>query len=240
MWILLPRRIDKEPIIVTSTIISFSIAISFSFLVTTFYQPKEKAELSYFTNIENQNKQPIVEVSDAKGDVNLTGLYKSIAIPKTHGYHDILSTKISRIVNEGNKLLLTINLDGNPNQNEKYETAYLWILVHIDQLAKKNNVYTVIIPNFANDSNFENKGWYLAVYDNINNKYTLPLSNISQMPKDKVEVSIDPIFTENVPYYNYTPTAVMIRVNDTYLLKPPDFLVDTAPDGNSFWLQWFR
>jgi len=137
-------------------------------------------------------------------------------------------------------LLLTINLDGNPNQNEKYETAYLWILVHIDQLAKKNNVYTVIIPNFANDSNFENKGWYLAVYDNINNKYTLPLSNISQMPKDKVEVSIDSIFTGNVPYYNYTTTAVMIRVNDTYLLKPPDFLVDTAPDGNSFWLQWFR
>ncbi|MDQ4072880.1 MAG: hypothetical protein M3162_01110, partial [Thermoproteota archaeon] len=104
----------------------------------------------------------------------------------------------------------------------------------------KNNVYTVIIPNFANDSNFENKGWYLAVYDNINDRYTLPLSEISQMPKDRVEVFIDPVFIGNIPYYNYTNTAVMIRVNDTHLLKPPDYLVDTAPEGNSFWSQWFK
>jgi hypothetical protein len=100
--------------------------------------------------------------------------------------------------------------------------------------------YTVIIPNFAVDSNFKNKhGWYLTIFNNTNNSYTLPLSKISDMPKNKVQVFIDPDFIGNPPSFNYL-VSVMIRVNSTFLNKPPDYLVDSAPDNELFWIQqWF-
>ncbi len=31
----------------------------------------------------------------------------------------------------------------------------------------------------------------------------------------------------------------MIRVNDTFLDKQPDYLIDSSPDDNSFWSKWF-
>jgi hypothetical protein len=138
-------------------------------------------------------------------------------------------------------LLSTIDLAGDANKNEKYETVYLWLINYTDSLnvtAKK--FYTVIIPNFAADSNFKNKhGWYLAIYNNTNNSYTLPLSKISDMPKNKVQVFIDPDFIGNPPSFNYL-VSVMIRVNSTFLNKPPDYLVDSAPDNEVFWIQqWF-
>jgi hypothetical protein len=33
--------------------------------------------------------------------------------------------------------------------------------------------------------------------------------------------------------------STMIRVNNTFLNKPPDYLVDSAPDNDLFWLKWF-
>lgn len=36
------------------------------------------------------------------------------------------------------------------------------------------------------------KGWYTAVFNNTANTYTLPLTRISEMPKDKVGVDVDP------------------------------------------------
>ena len=61
------------------------------------------------------------------------------------------------------------------------------------------------------------------------------------MPKNKVQVFIDPDFIGNPPSFNYL-VSVMIRVNSTFLNKPPDYLVDSAPDNNNelFWIrQWF-
>lgn len=129
-------------------------------------------------------------------------------------------------------------MNGDPNQNKKFEAAYLWLLNYITPINKGDRIYTVIIPNFANSSNFKNKGWYLAIYNNTNNEYTLPLSRIKDMPNDKVEVSIDSILIGNILNFNYT-TAVMIRVTDTFLAKPPDYLVDSSPDDNLFWSKWF-
>ena len=61
------------------------------------------------------------------------------------------------------------------------------------------------------------------------------------MPKNKVQVFINPDFIGNPPSFNYL-VSVMIRVNNTFLDKPPDYLVDSAPDNNNelFWIrQWF-
>src|SRR3712207_7200897 len=47
------------------------------------------------------------------------------------------------------------------------------------------------IPHFGSDSNFKNKGWYLAVYDNIDDRYSLPLIRINNMTENRVEIAIE-------------------------------------------------
>jgi hypothetical protein len=138
-----------------------------------------------------------------------------------------------------------MDLAGDANRNEKYETVYLWLIYYTSNLHGRNQqqhqqFYTVIIPNFPSDSNFENKnGWYLTIFNNTDSSYTLPLSKISDMPKNKVQVFVDPIFIGNPQSFNYV-VSTMVRVNSTYLNKPPDYLVDSAPDGNElFWVKWF-
>ena len=153
------------------------------------------------------------------------------------------ATGVEIAEDDNDLLLLTIDLAGDANKNEKYETVYLWFINYNDSLNGKDQQksYTVIIPNFAVDSNFKNKhGWYLAIFNNTNNSYTLPLSKISDMPKNKVQVFINPDFIGNPPSFNYL-VSVMIRVNSTFLNKPPDYLVDSVPDNNElFWIrQWF-
>lgn len=66
-----------------------------------------------------------------KYDTQLISLDKSVQMPEIHGYHDIISTQISKIY--GNKLHFAINLDDDPNKNKKYETTYLWLISHIDR-----------------------------------------------------------------------------------------------------------
>jgi hypothetical protein len=173
---------------------------------------------------------------DAEYDTHLTTLDKTTQMPEIHGFYDIVSTQVSKTYN--NNLILTINLDDDPNKNKKYETTYLWLISHIDSLNDKNQIFTIIIPNFGSESNFKNKGWYLAIYDNINNEYSLPLSKIDKMTNSKVEIILDPVFIGNIHNFNYT-TAVMIRVNDTSLDKQPDYLIDSSPDDEIFWSNWF-
>jgi hypothetical protein len=220
-----------------------------SFLVTTTNtllllpaNTKTTASTTIFQEHNNNDNK----VQDSVGDAKLIPLYKTDIFPKVRDYHDILSAevnKVSKDKNGNNLLLLTIDLAGDANKNEKYETVYLWFINYNYSLNDKDQQksYTVIIPNFAVDSNFKNKhGWYLAIFNNTNNSYTLPLSKISEMPKNKVQVFIDSDFIGNPPSFNYL-VSVMIRVNSTFLNKPPDYLVDSAPDNNElFWIrQWF-
>jgi hypothetical protein len=236
-----------QSLIITTIIISFSISIVTSYFVTN----TNKLQTTSVCNIDCNNVSrfpslfsPVVNLTsivigstaDAKYDTHLTTLYKTTQMPEIHGYYDIVSTQVSKMNN--NNLILTINLDDDPNKNKKYETTYLWLISHIDPVKNKNQIYTIIIPNFGSESNFKNKGWYLAIFDNINNEYSLPLSRIDKMTDSKVEIILDPIFIGNILNFNYT-TAVMIRVNDTFLDKQPDYLIDSSPDDNIFWSKWF-
>ena len=236
-----------QSLIITTIIISFSISIVTSYFVTN----TNKLQTTSVCNIDCNNVSrhpslfsPVVNLTsivigstvDAKYDTHLTTLYKTTQMPEIHGYYDIVSTQVSEMNN--NNLILTINLDDDPSKNKKYETTYLWLISHIDPAKNKNQIYTIIIPNFGSESNFMNKGWYLAIFDNINNEYSLPLSRIDKMTDSKVEITLDPIFIGNILNFNYT-TAVMIRVNDTFLDKRPDYLIDSSPDDNIFWSKWF-
>lgn len=175
-------------------------------------------------------------ISDSKGDTKLIALYKSQIIPEVRDFHDILAANVKRTPD--NKLVLSLDLAGDPNKNKKYETVYLWVINYTDSLTGNTRIYTVIIPNFPPDSNFKTKNWNLAIFDNVANAFIIPLSKLPAMPIDKVEAMIDPILLGNPSSFDYM-ASVMIRVNSTFLSKPPDYLIDSAPDSDTFWLKWF-
>jgi hypothetical protein len=206
-------------------VIAFISAVLISFIVSN---------LSSIIVIPSSLTNKIVE--DARDDSTLVRLYRTNIIPEIKDYHDILSANVKKV--NDHKLLLSIELAGDANRNEKYETVYIWVIYYRNSVSGKDQYYSVIIPNFAMDSKFEAVGWNLAIFNNTGNSYTLPLSKISSMPKNKVEVFIDPNFVGNPLSFNYM-VSTMIRVNNTFLDKPPDYLVDSAPDNDLFWLKWF-
>ena len=214
-----------QTVIIVTMVIAFISAILISFIVSN---------LSSITVITSSLTNKIVE--DARDDSTLVRLYRTNIIPEIKDYHDILSANVKKI--NDHKLLLSIELAGDANRNEKYETVYIWVIYYRNSVSGKDQYYSVIIPNFAIDSKFEAVGWNLAIFNNTGNSYTLPLSKISSMPKNKVEVFIDPNFVGNPLSFNYM-VSTMIRVNNTFLDKPPDYLVDSAPDNDLFWLKWF-
>ena len=227
----------RTSIIVLATLIAL---VLFSFLITNTPLNSSDVFVTIFQKQDSNSK-----IKDAKDDTKLVALHNA-RVPEIQDYHDILSAEVNKVNDD--KILFTIELAGDANTNEKYETVYLWLIYinTIDGKAastfdKEFQLYTLIIPNFGADSNFRNKaGWYLAIFNNTNNVYTLPLSKISDMPTNKVQVFIDPIFIGNPSHFNYFVSS-MIRVNNTFLGKSPDYLVDFAPDNyTSFWQQWFR
>jgi len=227
-------------IIVLTTLIASAL---FSLPITNITFKNSEAFVTLFQEQNSSNSK----IKDAQDDTKLVALYKTIRVPEVQNYHDILSAEVNKI--NDNKILFTMELAGDANRNENYETVYLWLIYipttndnAVSTVDKEFQLYTLIIPNFGANSNFGNNkvGWYLAVYNNSNNVYTLPLSKISDMPTNKVQVFIDPIFIGNPSHFNYLVSS-MIRINDTFLDKPPDYFVDFAPDYfTSFWKQWFR
>jgi len=227
-------------IIVLTTLIASAL---FSLPITNITFKNSEAFVTLFQEQNSSNSK----IKDAQDDTKLVALYKTIRVPEVQNYHDILSAEVNKI--NDNKILFTMELAGDANRNENYETVYLWLIYipttndnAVSTVDKEFQLYTLIIPNFGANSNFGNNkvGWYLAVYNNSNNVYTLPLSKISDMPTNKVQVFIDPIFIGNPSHFNYLVSS-MIRINDTFLDKPPDYFVDFAPDYfTSFWKEWFR
>src|SRR5215203_505805 len=232
----------NQSFIIVILLVAIISAVLFSFLVTTnTIIPLLPPYNNIITNIIFQ--QPSSNrIEDSIEDVKPISIYSTKILPVVRDYHDIISASVNKI-EDGNKMILTMDLAGDANKNEKYETVYLWLIYYTSNLHGRNQqqqFYTVIIPNFPSDSNFENKnGWYLTIFNNTDSSYTLPLSKISDMPKNKVQVFVDPIFIGNLQSFNYV-VSTMVRVNSTYLNKPPDYLVDSAPDGNElFWVKWF-
>ena len=230
-------------IIIVILLVAIILAVLVSFLVTTntiipLLPPYNNIITTIIFQEPSSNR-----IEDSTEDVKLISIYSTKILPIVRDYHDIISASINKI-DDDNKMIFTMDLAGDANKNEKYETLYLWLIYYTSNLDGRNHqqqqFYTVIIPNFPSGSNFENKnGWYLAIFNNTDSTYTLPLSKISSMPENKVQVFVDPTFIGNPQSFNYV-VSTMVRVNSTYLNKPPDYLVDSAPDGNElFWLKWF-
>jgi hypothetical protein len=78
----------------------------------------------------------------------------------------------------------------------------------------------------------------MAIFNNTNNSYTLPLVKIPNITENKVKVYIPSHLLGNPSLFNYL-TSVMVRVNSTFLNKPPDYVMDSLPYDNRFWQKWF-
>ena len=95
-----------------------------------------------------------------------------------------------------------------------------------------------MISNFGIHSKFKLKGWYMSVFNNTNNLYTLPLIKIPNMTNNKVKTYIPPYLLGSPSFFNYI-TCVTVKVNSTFLTKPPDYVMDSLPHNNIFWKEWF-
>jgi len=233
-------------IVITSIAISVSILASYIATITSFFPLRSwlHTEKSILSTSPTSLLGPTggSEIKGIRGDVTPIQIYRSIITPEVKDYYDILSVSVMKI---DNKLTFTMDLAGDANKNEKFETAYIWLLYYnasrINRISTSNNeqVYTLIIPNFAPNSDFSLKGWYMAVFNNTADTYTLALAKISSMPKNKVQVFVDPSLIGSPSSFNYM-TCVMVRVNSTFLNKPPDYLVDSVPHNDRFWQEWFN
>lgn len=173
------------------------------------------SELGFYNGIQNSL------ILDRHGDAKPEQEYDTDIVPEVKGYHDILWAGVKKRMD--GTFLLTVQLAGPPNLNERYETNYVWHIV------TREHAYTVLFPNFAQDANFTTKGWYFAVYDNTANRYIVPMTQISNMPKeDMVEFPLDASYIGNPSSFYYW-VSVHVRVDTKNLDKPPDYLMDYAP-----------
>jgi hypothetical protein len=238
-----------RPTILLVIIVTISIAISASILATITSFFPSRSWLYTENNILSTSPYSLLlgptgysEIKGVRGDVTPIQIYRVTTTPEVKDYYDIISANVMKI---SNKLTFTMDLTGDANKNEKYETAYVWLLYYNatdtnrSSISKNNEqVYTLIIPKFASNSDFSLKGWYMAVFNNTADTYTLPLAKISNMPKNKVQVFIDPSLIGSPSSFNYM-ACVMVRVNSTFLNKPPDYLMDSVPHDDRFWQEWF-
>src|SRR5919107_3324479 len=162
---------DKQSFIIVILLVAIISAVLVSFLVTT------NAIISLLppynniiTTIIFQQPSSSNRIEDSTEDVKLIRIYSTKILPVVRDYHDIISASVNKI-DDDNKMIFTMDLAGDANKNEKYETLYLWLIYYTSNLDGRNHqqqqqqFYTVIIPNFPSSSNFENKnGWYLAIF----------------------------------------------------------------------------
>jgi hypothetical protein len=143
-------------------------------------------------------------------------------IPQVRDYHDILGASV---VKRGEAFLFAINLAGNPNNNEDYETLYRWHIITTSPITNREQQYTIMFPNFAH-GNSTTDGWYFAVYDETVDTYIVPLTKIEDMPEDSVEYRVKDSNIGAPTRFIYW-VDVSTRVNAS--LGEPDYLMDYAP-----------
>ena len=140
----------QQILVIAITVAALISAVLVSFLVTTTHTLllPPNAKMTATTTVFQEPSK----IQDSRGDAKLIPLYKTDIYTKVRDYHDILSAEVNKVINDDGKslLLLTIDLAGDANKNEKYETVYLWLINYTDSLnGIDQKTYTVIIPNFA-------------------------------------------------------------------------------------------
>ena len=164
-------------------------------------------------------------VENPRSRAEAVPIFQTSVVPAVQGYHHITYASVEKL--NQSSLLFTVGLAGDPNRNTKYETSYHWrLLSSSSHLAEQD--YTIIIPNFANDSDFPKKGWYYAIFNNTSGSYVVPMRMIGPMPSDKVVLPVSIAYLGD-PLRFYYSVTVEVRVNATNFDRGPDYMMDVAP-----------
>jgi hypothetical protein len=175
--------------------------------------------------IYNNNAESKIE--DRQGDV--MPVYQQSgaqSIPEVKDYYDILGASVQK---RGEVFFFTINLAGNPNANDKYETQYRWHIITTSPITNREQQYTILFQNYGSSSgggNFTAKGWYFAVFDRTVGRFIVPPTSIPNMPDDRIEFPVEDLYIGNPSSFSYW-VDVSVRVNGTF--GQPDYIMDYAP-----------
>ena len=175
--------------------------------------------LGFFSGQESIIQDPAGDAEPVLQSTNAS------VIPEVKGYHDVTAASIREA--DGH-YTLTINLSGNPNDNEKYETNYMWHLISTGSAGVNERYYVIMFFNFAPDFNHTAQGWHYAVFDRTHNEYVLPQTKIGDMPTDRVEFNLDADLVGN-PQSLWYWVSVYTRVDSTSFEGEPEYLMDYAP-----------
>lgn len=200
--------------IVVGSVLIISASLAFTLLVP---RADERPRVGTYDNAESR-------IVDAWGDVKPMPQNSGTAtIPQIRNYHDIVAASV---VKRGDVFFFTINVAGNPNSIQEYETLYRWHVI-TDQMTDRERHYTILLPNFGQGSaNSTLKGWYYAVFDNTADAYAERPIQIIEMPMDGVEFGVEDQHIGNPDRFLYW-VEVLARPNATF--GEPDYLMDDAP-----------
>lgn len=176
----------------------------------------EMIEFGFYNNADSR-------IDDAKGDVEPVYQQSGAGLaPGARDYYDIVSASVKK---QDEAFLFSIELAGNPDENENYETLYLWNI--ITDVNDKEQHYRILLPHFAIGDNSTERGWYFAVFNVTSNTYIVPMTKINDMPENKVEFAVKDFFIGAPSSFRYW-VDVYVRTSNT-LVGPPDYLMDYAP-----------
>ena len=128
-------------ILITAIAISISVLASYIATIMSFFPSRswlypEKSILSPSPSSLLLGSSSGSKIKGFKGDVTPIQIYRSIITPEVKDYYDILSVSVMKI---NNKLIFTMDLAGDSNKNEKYETAYIWLLYYNASRINRNS-----------------------------------------------------------------------------------------------------
>jgi len=175
-------------------------------------------------SVGNYNNNADSRIEDARDDV--TPVYQQIGtevIPEVREYHDILGASVQK---RGEAFFFTIELAGNPNDNDKYETQYRWHIITTSPITNREQQYVIRFQNFASDGNSTLEGWYFSVFDRTVGRFIITPTSIPDMPENRVEFPIEDLYIGNPSSFSYW-VDVSVRVNSTF--GQPDYIMDYAP-----------
>lgn len=172
--------------------------------------------------VYNNNADSRIE--DVKGDV--TPVYQQNGteiVPEVMDYHDILGANVQK---RGEAFFFTIELAGNPNDNDRYETQYRWHIITTSPITNREQQYIIRFQNFASNDNSTLHGWYFSVFDRTVGRFIISPTSIPDMPDNRIEFPIEDLYIGNPSSFSYW-VDVSVRVNGTF--GQPDYIMDYAP-----------
>ena len=176
---------------------------------------------------DNANSRIEDERGDAQAVYQQSG---ADTLPPVRDYHDIVGASVEKrslpSAESDEAFFLTIELAGNPNISEDFETLYRWNIITTSPITGRDQQYTILLPHY-NTGNSTTDGWYFAVYDETAETSVRTPVRIEDMDGNMVRFPVEDFYIGAPNRFVYW-VDVSVRLNATDD-REPDYLMDYAP-----------